>query len=170
MAFEFMLTCHELFGFMPETLAAEILETSSHADKPTYQSVLSTVAAARKVRPEFLRKKPRTERHRDMAVSLAHPRLDETAALLLRQWLMTAHAGMLEVFLNKLGIAHRQGVVEQFPAAVEDGPLRAAVEELLAQYPEKTVSIYLHSLMAMKLVSWPNLAAILQQEPRIQLG
>jgi len=170
MTFDFMLTCHELFGFMPAHLAVEILEATLHADKSAYHTVLSTVATARKVRPEFLQKKPRSERHREMAVSLANPRLDETAALLLRQWLMTSQSGMLMDFLNRLGIEHRQGIVDQFPAAVEDALLTTAVQELLARYPEKIVSIYLHSLVAMKLVHWPNLAAMLQKDPRIQLA
>lgn len=165
-----MLTCHELFGFMPPALAAEILEATFRADKPTYQTVLSTVATTRKVRPEFLQKKPRTQRHQDMAASLASPRLDETAALLLRQWLMATQAGMLTDFLNRLGIAHRQGIVEQFPATVEDGLLGSAVEELLSKYPAQVVSVYLNSLHAMRLVEWPNLTAMLQQDPRIQLA
>ena len=169
-ASDYMLSCHELFGFMPATLAIEIVDTIFHADKPAYHTLLNTVAAARKVRPEFLQKKPRTERHRDMATSLSSPRLEEAAALLLRQWLTTTQSGMLVDFLNRLGIAHRQGIVEDFPDTVEDAALAAAVEELLGKYPEKNVSVYLHSLAAMKLVTWPNLATMLQQDPRVQLA
>lgn len=165
-----MLTCHELFGFMPATLAIEIIETTCRVDKPAYETILSTIAATRKVRPEFLKKKPKADRHRDMAVSLSSPRMEETAALLLRQWLTTAQAPLLIDFLNRLGIPHQNGIVEKFPDTVEDAVLKAAVEELLAKHPEKNVSVYLHSLIAMRLVEWPNLAEMLQQDPRVQLA
>jgi hypothetical protein len=88
----------------------------------------------------------------------------------LRQWLMVSQKAMLVDFLNHLGIPHQEGIVEQFPATVEDAALKAAVEELLAKYPEKYVAIYLHCLIAMKLVDWPNLPALIQQDQRVQLG
>jgi hypothetical protein len=165
-----MLTCHELFGFMPPALAIEIIETTAHVDKPAYEAVLSAVAAARKVRPEFLKKKPKADRHRDMAASLAAPRLDETAALLLRQWLTTAQVSLLADFLNHLGIKHHDGIVESFPDTVADEALKGAIDALLAKYPEKHVSVYLHSLAAMQLVNWPNLTNLLQADPRVQLA
>jgi len=165
-----MLTCHEIFGFMPATLAVGILDATFQADKPTYRTALSAVAGARKVRPEFFLKKPKTERHPAMLAVLAAPRMEETAALLLRQWLTISQPAMLVDFLNRLGIPHRDGIVDQFPAAVEAAALRAAVEDLLAKYPEKHVAVYLHCLLAMKLVDWPNLRALMQQDQRLQLG
>jgi hypothetical protein len=165
-----MLSCHELFGFMPGPLAVEIVDAVFHADKPAYHTLLNTVAAIRKVRPEFLRKRPKAERHRDMAASLGNPRLEEAAAALLRQWLTSTQSAMLMDFLNRLGIAHRQGIVEDFPDKVEDAALAAAVDELLGKYPDKKVSVYLHSLAAMKLVNWPNLDTMLHQDPRVQLA
>ena len=164
-----MLTCHEIFGFMPATLAVGILDATFQADKPTYRAALSAVAAARKVRPEFFLKKPKTERHPAMLTVLAAPRLEETASLLLRQWLTVSQKAVLVDFLNRLGIPHQDGIVEQFPATVEDAALKAAVEELLAKYPEKHVAVYLHCLIAMKLVDWPNLPALIQQDPLVQL-
>ncbi len=165
-----MLTCHELFGFMPANLAQDIIETVARADKPSYEAVLAGVAAARKVRPEFLKKKPKADRHRDMASSLSAPRLEETAALLLRQWLTNSQVALLSDFLDHLGITHHNGIVEEFPETMPDDKLKAAVDALLAKYPQQHVSVYLHCVMAMGLVEWPNLAAMLQNDTRVQLA
>ncbi len=49
-----MLTAHELIGFMPPKLAAEILEHAHSSEKELYKATLAAVAQARKVRPVFL--------------------------------------------------------------------------------------------------------------------
>jgi hypothetical protein len=121
------------------------------------------------VRPEFLLKKPKADRHRDMLPILTRPRFEEMSSLLLRQWLTKTQLTMLVDFLNRLGIAHRDGMVDAFPTTVEDSSLKAAVDELLAKYPAKNVAIYFHCLLAMQLVEWPNLTGMLQQDPRLQL-
>ena len=61
-----MLTSHELFGFMPPTLAADILEHAYAHDRDLYRATLIAVANARKVRPVFLDKQPRPARHAGM--------------------------------------------------------------------------------------------------------
>jgi hypothetical protein len=164
-----MLTCHEIFGFMPATLAVEILEALFVSDKPTYRSALDAVADARRVRPEFLLKKPKTDRHRDMIPILTRPRFEEMSSLLLRQWLTKTQLPMLVDFLNRLGITHREGMVDAFPEKMDDAMLKTAVDEILAKYPAKNAAIYLHCLLAMQLVAWPNLTEMLQQDPRLQL-
>ena len=58
-----MLTSHELFGFMPPALAADILEHAYAHDRDLYRATLIAVANARKVRPVFLDKQPRPARH-----------------------------------------------------------------------------------------------------------
>ena len=58
-----MLTSHELFGFMSPTLALEILTFAYETDKPLYRATLNAVAEARKLRPVFLERQPRPQRH-----------------------------------------------------------------------------------------------------------
>jgi hypothetical protein len=165
-----MLTAHELFGFMPPTLAAELLETAYELDRPNYRVTVNAVAEARKLRPAFFERKPRVERHKDMIAMLAKPRLDAVASNLIRVWLLKKHSAMLVDFLDALGIAHKDGVVDDLPVTIEDEKLKGAVEKLLSKYPKEEVTVYLNAFYSMNEVSWLNLKNLLETEPRLQLA
>src|SRR2546422_10284290 len=111
-----MLTSHELLGFMSPGLALEILTYAHESDKPLYRVTLKAVAEARKLRPAFLERRPRTEQHATMLATLTRPALDLVTGNLIRTWLLKKYNGMLVDFLNALGIAHKEGVVEDLPA------------------------------------------------------
>lgn len=165
-----MLTSHELLGFMSPALANEILTYSYESDKPLYRATLGAVAEARKLRPVFLERQPRAQRHTTMLATLIRPALDPVTANLIRAWLLKKYNAMLGDFLDALGIPHKEGVVENLPATMDDTKLRAAVETLLAKYPSEVVAVYLNAFNDMNEVEWPNLKAILETEKRLQLG
>lgn len=165
-----MLTAHELFGFMPPALAQEMLETAYELDRPNYRVTVNAVAEARKLRPAFFERKPRVERHKEMVAMLSKPRLDAVASNLIRVWLLKKHTAMLVDFLDALGIAHKEGVVDDLPETVEDAKLNDAVEKLLSKFPKEEVAVYLNAFYAMNEVNWPNLKNLLETEPRLQLG
>ncbi len=165
-----MLTSHELLGFMSPALALEILTYAYETDKPLYRATLSAVAEARKLRPVFLERQPRPQRHAAMLATLARPALELVAGNLLRTWLLKKHKQMLCDFLDAFGIAHQEGVVDELPPAMDDAKVRAAVEALLAKYPPEAVSVYLHAFSQMNEVEWPALKSMLDSDPRLQLG
>jgi len=165
-----MLTCHEILGFMPQGVARETLDHAFTSDKENYRLSLKAVAEARKVRPVFLQRKPRSERHREMLATLCRPQLEAVASQLLCGWLLKAHAAMLADFLDSLGIAHEKGVLSQCPPTMEDAKLGAAVDTLLAKYPQQKVAVYLHVFYATSDARWPNLEALLRTDPRLQLS
>ncbi len=165
-----MLTAHELFGFMSPDLSSQILETAHEQDKDNYRLTVNAVAEARKLRPIFFERKPRQERHKEMIAMLAKPRLDPIASNLIRIWLMKKHTQMLIDFLDALSIPHKEGVVDDLPAGVEDAPLQEAIEKLLGKYPREEVAVYLNAFYSMNDVSWLNLKTILENDPRLQFG
>ncbi len=165
-----MLTSHELIGFMSPALAAEILTYAFESDKPLYRTTLAAVAEARKVRPVFLERQPRAQRHTTMLATLTRPSLEPATANLIRAWLLKKHNGMLVDFLNALGIEHKEGVVEDLPASMEDAKLQAGVDALVAKYPPEVVAVYLNAFNDMNEVEWPNLKTMLEQDKRLQLG
>jgi hypothetical protein len=165
-----MLTSHELLGFMSPALAQEILNYVYESDKPLYRTVLTAVAEARKLRPVFLERQPRTERHVAMLQTLSRPSLDAITGNLVRAWLLKKYKSMLCDFLDALGITHNEGVVEDLPATMDDEKLKAAVESLLGKYPPEVVAVYLNAFNDMNEVSWPNLKTILEADKRLQLG
>jgi hypothetical protein len=165
-----MLTSHELYGFMSPNLALEILTYAFESDKALYRATLQAVAEARKVRPVFLERQPRTERHTQMLSTLARPSLELVTANLIRAWLVKKHKNMLIDFLNGLGIQHNEGVVEDLPESMSDEKLRPAIDALLAKYPQEAVAVYLHAFNDMNEANWPNLKTMLESDSRLQLG
>ncbi|MGO8930547.1 MAG: hypothetical protein ACLQU3_27130 [Limisphaerales bacterium] len=155
---------------MSPALALDILTYAYETDKPLYRATLGAVAEARKLRPVFLERQPRQQRHAAMLVTLARPSLDMVTANLIRTWLLKKHKQMLADFLDALGIAHQEGVVEELPPAMDDAKVRAAVDGLLAKHPPEAVAVYLHAFNEMNEVQWPSLKTMLESDPRLQLG
>ena len=165
-----MLTAHELFGFMSPSLALEILTYAYDSDKPLYRATLGAVAESRKLRSVFLERQPRPQRHAAMLASLARPALEVVTSNLLRSWLLKKHRQMLADFLDGLGIVHKEGVVDDLPASIDEAKLRAAVETLVTKYPPEAVAVYLNAFNDMNEANWANLKSILESDPRLQLG
>ena len=165
-----MLASHELLGFMSPPLAADILTYAFETDKPLYRATLGAVAQARKLRPVFLERQPRAQRDATMVATLSRPALDMVTGNLIRAWLLKKHNAMLVDFLDGLGIAHQEGVVEDLPETVEEAKLQAAVELLLGKYPAEVVAVYLNAFKDMNEVDWPALKALLETDKRVQLG
>lgn len=164
-----MFTAYELFGFMPTELSTEILERTFATNKELYRATLQAVADARRVRPVYLERRPRVDRHKDMVDMLSRPRMNVAAATLIRGWLITNERALLTDFLDALGVQHNEGTVDELPAAIEDDKLKESIELLLSKHPKEKVTVYLHAFDEMNEVSWPNLKSILEQEPRLQL-
>jgi hypothetical protein len=165
-----MLTSHELIGFMSPALALEILTFAHDTDKPLYRTALAAVAQARKVRPVFMERQPRTQRHAAMLSTLTRPALDAISGNLIRTWLLKKYQAMLADFLDALGIAHKEGVVEDLPAEMDEAKLRAAIETVLGKYPPEVVVVYLQAFNEMNEVQWPSLKMMLESDARLQLG
>lgn len=165
-----MLTSHELFGFMSPTLATDILDFAYDNDRDLYKLTVNAVAEAKKLRPIFYERKPRTERNKDIIAMLTKPRMDLAAGNLIRGWLLKKHRGMLIDFLTALGIEHKDGVVDDLPPNIEDAKLKQAIEQLLAKYPHEAVAVYLNAFYSMNDTGWLNLKQMLQNEPRLQFG
>jgi hypothetical protein len=165
-----MLKSYELLGFMSPALAGEILSFVFESEKPTYKATLAAVAQAKHVRPVFLERQPRDQRHASMLASLSKPGLDLAAGTLIRAWLVKKYQPMLSDFLDALEIPNEKGVVEDLPPGVDDAKLKAAVDVLLGKYPPEAVAVYLNAFNDMNEANWPNLKGLLESEPRLQLG
>jgi hypothetical protein len=165
-----MLTSHELLGFMSPPLAMEILTYAYESDKPLYKATLAAVAENRRLRPVFLERQPRPQRNATIVATLAKPSLEIVTANLIRTWLLKKYTSLLGDFLDALGIAHKEGVVEDLPATMEDIKLAAAVDKVLEKYPPEIVAVYLNAFSEMNEVQWPNLKTMLESDKRLQLG
>lgn len=164
------MTSHEILGFMSPALSAQLLNDLFTGNKQLYKTALAAAANARKVRPQFLERQPRVERDKAIIAVLSRPSLEEVAANLLRGWLIKQHTPMLCDFLDGLGIAHENGVVESLPDTVDDAKVQATIEAMLGKYPHEVVAVYLLAFSQMNDVRWAALDAALQNDKRLQLG
>jgi hypothetical protein len=165
-----MLTSHELFGFMSPAMADDIITFTFENEKPTYRATMNAVAESRRVRGVFLERQPKAQRHATMTASLAKPNLEMAAGNLIRIWLLKKYKGMLIDFLNALEIKNEDGVVENLPESMDDAKLKGAVETILSKYPPEAVAVYLNAFNDMNEANWANLKALLEGDPRLQLG
>jgi hypothetical protein len=155
---------------MSPALANDILNFAYESDKQSYKATLNGVAQALRVRPVYLERQPRPQRHASMVQILSRPGLDSAAGVLLRAWLVKKHKAMLVDFLNALEIKNEEGVVDDLPPSMDDAKLKTAVEMLLTKHPPEAVAVYLNAFNDMNEANWPNLKAILESDSRLQLG
>jgi hypothetical protein len=155
---------------MSPALANDILNFAYESDKPVYKAMLGGVAQALRVRPLYLERQPRAQRHASMIQILSRPGLDTMAGGLIRAWLVKKQKPMLVDFLNALGIQNNDGVVDDLPKTVDDAKLKSAIETLLAKNPPEVVAVYLNAFNDMNEASWPNLKTMLESDSRLQLG
>ena len=155
---------------MSQNLAMEIITYAYENDKPLYRATLGAVAEARKLRPIYFERQPRTQRHATMLTTLTRPSMEVVTGNLLRGWLLKKYNSMLVDFLNALGIEHKEGVVENLPETMEEEKLKSAIDLLLGKYPPEVVAVYLNAFAEMNEVEWPTLKALLEADKRLQLG
>lgn len=164
------MTASELIATISPTLSARILEEVHGTDKELYRVAVAAVAQARKVRPIFLERQPRAERHRAMAAALSRPELNTIAGNIISGWLVKNQSALLIDFLDALKIKHEKGVVENLPEKVDDAELNNAVGLLLGKHPPEVVALYLRAFNDMNEANWPNLQRLLAEDARLKLG
>lgn len=155
---------------MSPALANEILNYAYETDKRVYKASLNGVAQALRVRPVYLERQPRPQRHASMVQVLSKPGLDVVSGGLLRAWLLQKHKQMLVDFLTALEIKNDNGVVDDLPPSVDDAKLKAAIETLLSKHPHEAVAVYLNAFNEMNQANWANLKTILESDSRLQFG
>lgn len=165
-----MLQPHEIFARMPEPVSEQLLGYLFEKEKPLYKATIDTLTKQRKLRPVFVERKPRTERHAWMRDVLGKKANESVAAHLLQIWLVGAHAKLLCDFLDALGIAHDEnGTIEELPSAPEKAKLSAAIEGLYASHDPGVVAVYLHAFQALDEKGWSTLEELLAEDPRLKL-
>lgn len=165
-----MLAAHEIFAFMSPPLAIQIIEQTHEHDRDVYRNLVKAVAEFRRVRPLFLERQPRGDRHKGFAEALARAKMEIQAVALLQSWLLKTQQAMLSDFLNAMEIKHENGAVDSLPESGDDAKLNPAIDALLAKYPRETVAVYLRAFNDLSQANWKNLAALLDNDPRLQLG
>jgi hypothetical protein len=164
------MKCYELFGKLSPELTNEIFAYLLEFEKPVYKAMVQNIASRRKLRPVFIERKPRQERHLWLHQALSLKSADDLTMQLLQIWLLGAQREMICEFLDSLGIEHDgKGVVDNLPAAPSRDKLNETISKLLEKRSPEAVALYLHAFQAMDETGWSILDEALATDPRISL-
>jgi hypothetical protein len=164
------MKCHEIFSKLSPELTNEIFGHLIEHEKPVYKAMIQNIATRRKLRPVFIERKSREERHVWLKQALSLKGTDDLATQLLQIWLLGAHRQMICDFLDLLSIKHDgKGVVDNLPAEPQKEALSNTISKLLENRSPEVVAVYLHAFQAMDETGWSTLDEILATDPRVAL-
>ena len=165
-----LMKCYEVFGKLSPELTNEIFAYLLEFEKPVYKAMVQNIASRRKLRPVFIERKPKQERHLWLHQALSLKSADDLTMQLLQIWLLGAQREMICEFLDSLGIEHDgKGVVDNLPAAPSRERLDQTISKLLEKRSPEAVALYLHAFQAMDETGWSILDEALATDPRISL-
>lgn len=162
------MTAHDLFAHLSIDQADEVLGWLHDQNRNAYRTCAGMLAARRKLRPVFVERKPREERHAWMKNAFARPTNNDIATEILQTWILGAHEKMICDFLETLGVSHDgKGLVETFPAEPPAADVARAVDGIFQNHPRTAVVIYLNLFIGMKIADWPELEKMVSSDPRL---
>jgi hypothetical protein len=165
------MKCYEIFSKLSPGLANEIFSYLLESEKAVYKAMIQNIAKRRKLRPVFVERKPKVERHLWLRQAISMKGCDDLATQLLQIWLLGAQREMICDFLDLLGIEHdEKGVVENLPPQPARQKLNDTITKLLEKRSPETLAVYLHAFQAMDKTGWPVLDEILATDSRFVLG
>ena len=162
------MTAHQLFPALSTSENEGILGWLHENDRAAYRTCGGMLATRRKLRPVFVERKPREERHLWMKEALSKPANNDLALEILQAWTLGANAGMVCEFLDSLKIAHDgKGLVEEIPPQPPEAEVARAVGEIVAKHPAGSVFVYLHLFTGTGMAEWPALETLLSTDPNL---
>lgn len=94
---------------------------------------------------------------------------DGLAARALILYHLAEQRPMMSAFLDALGIAHENGLIQDDLAAPDPVKLGPAVTQIAQQYPPESVSLYLNTLISQDSNTWGALGPLLQDREKSEV-
>jgi hypothetical protein len=165
------MTSHEIFRECGTELANEIFVYLQEHEKEVYRAIIQNIATQRKLRPIFIERRPKIERHEWLRQALSRKPAHDVATQTLQIWLLGAQRDLICEFLDALAIPHDgKGFVDQLPPEPSPEKLRIAVDQLLERHSPKIVAIYLQIFQTMDDAGWKGLQEMLANDGRLKIG
>lgn len=138
------------------TVAAEAFWDEDEAAETQVEAIVA-IAQRLKFRPKSVATLPRDKKVRYLASTVNVS--DTVASRLLITYHLAQQRDMMGQFLDKLGIAHEQGLIkdEEVPRP-DKARLAEAARQLAAEFPAQDVSLYFSTLVSQDPETWGTLA------------
>jgi hypothetical protein len=139
--------------------AARAFWQSEEAGDDQVQAVL-LIAQQKKFRPKTVMTLDEERRAKHLASFVSIPETMAARALIVYH--LAAQRPMMGAFLDALGIAHEEGVIQADDVKPDEARLAPAVDQIAAAYPEADVALYLNTLLCQDPETWGGLRPIVE--------
>ena len=146
--------------------AARAFWQDEQASDDQVQAVL-LIAQQKKFRPKSVVSLDDERKARHFAGLASLP--DGLAARALILYHLAEQRPMMSAFLDALGIAHENGLIQDDLAAPDPVKLGPAVAQIGEQYPPESVSLYLNTLISQDSSTWGALEPLLQEREKSEV-
>jgi len=139
--------------------AARAFWRSEEAGDDQVQAVL-LIAQHKKFRPKSVMALDEERRAKHLA---SFPSIPETmAARALIVYHLADQRPLMGAFLDALGIAHENGVIQADDVKPDEAKLAPSVDQISGAYPEADVALYLNTLLCQDPETWGGLRPIVE--------
>jgi hypothetical protein len=141
--------------------AARAFWLDEQATDDQVQAVL-LIAQQKKFRPKTVISLDEGRKARHLASIGTLP--DGLAARALVLYHLTDQRDMMAAFLDELGMAHENGLIQDDDAKPDPEKVAPAVAAIAAKFPPESVSLYLNTLLSQDHETWGMLANVPQRQ------
>jgi hypothetical protein len=139
--------------------AAKAFWQDEQAADDQVQAVL-VIAQQKKFRPKTVVSLDDERKARHLASIVSLP--DTLAARALVVYHLADQRAMMGAFLDALGIAHENGLIQEDDVKPAPEKVAPAVAQLAGQFPREDVTLYLNTLLCQDPDTWKDVAPALQ--------
>jgi hypothetical protein len=164
------MTAQQILEAIGPELRTQILSYIQTEERPAYRAMLNSLSAARKLRPQFVLEKSRAQQQDWVLAQLNLKTNGPVIEQLIQIWLLKSQSQMLITFLDALGVEHDgKGQVENLPDTIAEDKALAAIQALVAAYPERQAALYLHMFQMQRPEGWEGLTKAIEANPGVKL-
>jgi len=138
--------------------AARAFWTDEEAEADQVQAAM-LIAQQKKFRPKTVVGLDLDRKARHLASLPSLP--DALAARALIAYHLTEQRPMMAAFLDALGIAHDNGLIQEDDAHPDASKLASAAETIRGRFPSEDVQLYLNTLLCQDPDTWGGLTGVL---------
>ncbi len=159
---------HEIFRFLAPAEVALLVETACEDDELP-EKIAGGVLTYQQIPLRRFSKLPEETRRAYVRRTLRDKRASDLSLYVLSAALTRRHADLIAAFLDAVDLPHEGpslSVEGEIPQPSE-ATLAKGVDEVLAKWPARDVSLYLHAFAAQPDVNWPLLDEKLVSDARL---
>ncbi|CAN5898958.1 hypothetical protein BH11VER1_BH11VER1_29510 [soil metagenome] len=165
------MKAHQLIAALSPALKLEITSYLQKETREAYRTSLYSLAAQRKLRPQYIQAKSREQQGEWLMEQLKLRTNDGVGEQLLQLWLLKAKTPMLVAFLDAAGIKHDgEGQVDDLPEVLTKEQVDAGIDAMLKDHPAEHIAIYFRLFQLQRPEGWPAIAEALEKRSELNLG